>query len=67
MTTGYRKITKEEFEAMQTMTYAEISNYVYNNLIDDSIRCGYGYYGCGTPRQTENGYQISFKMGSYCD
>lgn len=60
------EITKEEYERLQSMSYAEQHDALFPDGLPEAWEFGYGYYG---HRIYESGgkYYKAFKIGSSCD
>ena len=66
MDTIRNEISKEEFEKLQAMSYAEQKAEIFPNGIPESWVMGYGYYGHSVFEQNGK-YYVQYKIGSSCD
>lgn len=61
----YVEITKKSFDELKALTDQEFLELIESG-IDDSVKCGYGFYGCRLI--SSNGkYYIMRKFGGTCD
>lgn len=61
----YNEITKEKYDRYKSMSYSEFTKEIKSNL-SDTIRYGYGYYGCRL-RERDGKYYTVMTIGSSCD
>lgn len=65
--TTYYEITKAEYERITAVeNYRGELNSTYEANMDDSIRWGYGFYGCGVAK-VDDKYYYTVCIGSSCD
>ena len=63
--TFYREISKEEYDRLSAMSYAEVDSEINDNL-PSAVKYGYGYYGHALLE--ENGmYFLGTTTGNSCD
>ena len=60
------EITKEQFEKLQAMSYAEQHDELFPNGVPESWAMGYGYYG-HLLIEKDGKYYAVYKIGSSCD
>ena len=60
------EISKEKFEKLQAMSYAEQEAELFPNGIPEAWEYGYGYYGHSVFERGGK-YFVQFKVGSSCD
>lgn len=66
--THYTEISEEEYQKYAAMEHRELYEYVRDNVISDSIRWGYGYYGCDLYVDPEDGTKfLGVTSGNSCD
>lgn len=65
--TNFKQITKEEYDRYSAMSNGELSALIESGL-DDSVRWGYGYYGCESYHDAEQDlYFLGICTGNSCD
>ena len=63
--TFYKEISKEEYDRLSAMSYAEVDSEINENL-PSAVKYGYGYYGHALLE--ENGmYFLGTTTGNSCD
>ena len=69
VSTYYYEISKEEFDRVKSIEgWQSKLTAEYEETMDDSIRYGYGFYGCGICESMTNGqYYFFTKIGNSCD
>ena len=65
MNNKYREITKECYEALSQMDYAEVSDIIEAGL-SEAERCGYGFYGHDLCKK-DGKYYLGKSIGASCD
>ena len=65
----YYEITKEEYDRITAIeNYKSELTAEIESQLSDSIRLGYGFYGCGLTEDTDKGKCYYFeKIGNSCD
>ncbi len=62
---SYREISKEEYDRLSALPKKDFQDEVIASL-DDSILCGYGFYGCDVSIRDDKYYLIK-RIGTSCD
>lgn len=62
--TTYREISEDEYKRLSNINNLTSE---YEQTLPESIRCGYGFYGCGAIRRNDNKYFFYERVGSTCD
>ena len=60
------EISKEKFEKLQAMSYAEQEDELFPNGIPAAWEYGYGYYGHAV-LEAGGKYYVQYKIGSSCE
>lgn len=61
------ELTEEEYDKLLTMNVAELTSWVEENKVPETVSMGYGFYGSSLPLRDENGYYICYYRGDCCD
>lgn len=60
------EISKEKYDKLKGMTYAEQEKEIFPNGIPDAWQWGYGYYGHAI-YEKDGKYYETYSIGSSCD
>lgn len=66
MQTITNEISKEKYDTLKDLTYAEQESALFPNGIPEAWEWGYGYYGHAV-YEKDGKYYVSHRIGSSCD